>query len=89
MFICAGKVINLRRLDEAISSINAWYMERGLFAMVTYPLHHIFPFYPPHSGKSKAFPLFLSRFSSIEFQGHSFTIDCAPTRVMVVVASPL
>ncbi|MED6170850.1 Outer envelope protein 80, chloroplastic [Stylosanthes scabra] len=30
-----GKVINLRRLDEAISSINGWYMERGLFAMVT------------------------------------------------------
>jgi hypothetical protein len=22
-------VINLRRLDEAISSINGWYMERG------------------------------------------------------------
>ena len=31
---CAGKVINLRRLDNAISSINDWYMERGLFAMV-------------------------------------------------------
>lgn len=31
---CPGKVINLRRLDEAISSINNWYMERGLFAMV-------------------------------------------------------
>lgn len=30
-----GKVINLRRLDEAISSINDWYMERGLFAMVS------------------------------------------------------
>ncbi|OIW03725.1 hypothetical protein TanjilG_30001 [Lupinus angustifolius] len=30
-----GKVINLRRLDEAISSINGWYMERGLFAMVS------------------------------------------------------
>ncbi|KAK2371103.1 outer envelope protein 39, chloroplastic [Trifolium repens] len=30
-----GKVINLRRLDEAISSINNWYMERGLFAMVS------------------------------------------------------
>ncbi|XP_050884047.1 outer envelope protein 80, chloroplastic [Lathyrus oleraceus] len=30
-----GKVINLRRLDETISSINDWYMERGLFAMVS------------------------------------------------------
>ncbi|KAI4351321.1 hypothetical protein L6164_005696 [Bauhinia variegata] len=30
-----GKVINLRKLDEAISSINGWYMERGLFAMVS------------------------------------------------------
>ncbi|EPS74019.1 hypothetical protein M569_00719 [Genlisea aurea] len=30
-----GKVINIRRLDEAISSINGWYMERGLFAMVS------------------------------------------------------
>ncbi|KAJ7980765.1 outer envelope protein 80, chloroplastic [Quillaja saponaria] len=30
-----GKVINLRRLDEVISSINGWYMERGLFAMVS------------------------------------------------------
>ncbi|QCE09174.1 outer envelope protein 80, chloroplastic [Vigna unguiculata] len=30
-----GKIINLRRLDEAISSINNWYMERGLFAMVS------------------------------------------------------
>ncbi|KAH1145353.1 hypothetical protein GLYMA_15G033700v4 [Glycine max] len=32
---CAGKIINLRRLDEALSSINNWYMERGLFAMVS------------------------------------------------------
>ncbi|XP_015875980.2 outer envelope protein 80, chloroplastic [Ziziphus jujuba] len=30
-----GKVINLRRLDEVISSINGWYMERGLFALVS------------------------------------------------------
>ncbi|KHN33340.1 Outer envelope protein 80, chloroplastic [Glycine soja] len=30
-----GKIINLRRLDEALSSINNWYMERGLFAMVS------------------------------------------------------
>ncbi|KAJ7947540.1 outer envelope protein 80, chloroplastic [Quillaja saponaria] len=30
-----GKVINLRRLDEVISNINGWYMERGLFAMVS------------------------------------------------------
>ena len=31
---CAGKVINLKRLDKVITSINDWYMERGLFAMV-------------------------------------------------------
>ena len=31
---CAGKVINLRQLDKVISSINDWYMERGLFALV-------------------------------------------------------
>jgi outer membrane protein insertion porin family len=38
IYLClAGKVINLRRLDEAISSINNWYMERGLFAMVNAP----------------------------------------------------
>ncbi|PON78853.1 Bacterial surface antigen (D15) [Parasponia andersonii] len=30
-----GKVINLRRLDNVITSINDWYMERGLFAMVS------------------------------------------------------
>lgn len=30
-----GKVINLRRLDEAISSINGWYLERGFFALVS------------------------------------------------------
>jgi len=37
MLYFAGKIINLRRLDEAISSINNWYMERGLFAMVNSP----------------------------------------------------
>lgn len=37
MLICAGKVINMRQLDEAITSINGWYMERGLFAMVNSP----------------------------------------------------
>lgn len=37
MLCFAGKIINLRRLDEAISSINNWYMERGLFAMVNSP----------------------------------------------------
>ena len=31
----AGKVINLRRLDNVISSINNWYMERGLIAVVS------------------------------------------------------
>ncbi|CAI9106538.1 OLC1v1005720C1 [Oldenlandia corymbosa var. corymbosa] len=30
-----GKVVNIRRLDEAINSINGWYMERGLFGMVS------------------------------------------------------
>ncbi|KAG8389022.1 hypothetical protein BUALT_Bualt02G0186200 [Buddleja alternifolia] len=30
-----GKVVNIRRLDEVISSIDGWYMERGLFGMVS------------------------------------------------------
>ncbi|KAI4386261.1 hypothetical protein MLD38_004207 [Melastoma candidum] len=30
-----GKVINIRRLDEVINSINGWYMERGLFGLVS------------------------------------------------------
>ncbi|XP_075635333.1 outer envelope protein 80, chloroplastic [Castanea sativa] len=30
-----GKVINLRCLDEAITSINKWYAERGFFALVS------------------------------------------------------
>lgn len=30
-----GKIVNIRRLDEVISSINGWYMERGLFGMVS------------------------------------------------------
>lgn len=30
-----GKVVNIRRLDEVIDSINGWYMERGLFGMVS------------------------------------------------------
>ncbi|XP_022754263.1 outer envelope protein 80, chloroplastic-like isoform X2 [Durio zibethinus] len=30
-----GKVINLKRLDEVINSINGWYMERGLFGLVS------------------------------------------------------
>lgn len=30
-----GKIINIKHLDEAISSINGWYMERGLFGMVS------------------------------------------------------
>lgn len=30
-----GKVINLRRLDKVITSINDWYMERGLFGLVS------------------------------------------------------
>ncbi|XP_071914444.1 outer envelope protein 80, chloroplastic-like isoform X2 [Coffea arabica] len=29
-----GKVVNIRRLDDVINSINGWYMERGLFGMV-------------------------------------------------------
>ncbi|XP_010420773.1 PREDICTED: outer envelope protein 80, chloroplastic [Camelina sativa] len=30
-----GKVINIKRLEEAITSINGWYMERGLFGIVS------------------------------------------------------
>lgn len=30
-----GKIVNLKRLDEVISSINGWYMERGLFGLVS------------------------------------------------------
>uniref|UniRef100_A0A7N0TTD9 Outer envelope protein 80, chloroplastic n=1 Tax=Kalanchoe fedtschenkoi TaxID=63787 RepID=A0A7N0TTD9_KALFE len=30
-----GKVVNIRHLDEVISSINGWYMERGLFGLVS------------------------------------------------------
>lgn len=31
----AGKIVNIRRLDEVISSINGWYLERGLFGLVS------------------------------------------------------
>lgn len=31
----AGKIINIKHLDETIDSINSWYMERGLFGMVS------------------------------------------------------
>ncbi|KAJ4979038.1 hypothetical protein NE237_009818 [Protea cynaroides] len=30
-----GKVVNIRRLDEVINSINDWYRERGLFGLVS------------------------------------------------------
>ncbi|KAJ8770155.1 hypothetical protein K2173_011490 [Erythroxylum novogranatense] len=30
-----GKVVNIRHLDEVINSINDWYMERGLFGLVS------------------------------------------------------
>ncbi|XP_031114447.1 outer envelope protein 80, chloroplastic [Ipomoea triloba] len=30
-----GKIVNIRRLDEIISSINGWYMDRGLIGMVS------------------------------------------------------
>ncbi|KAL4591460.1 hypothetical protein LXL04_004426 [Taraxacum kok-saghyz] len=30
-----GKIVNIRRLDQVISSINGWYMERGLFGLVS------------------------------------------------------
>ncbi|KAL3518894.1 hypothetical protein ACH5RR_021483, partial [Cinchona calisaya] len=30
-----GNVVNIRRLDEVINSINGWYMERGFFGMVS------------------------------------------------------
>ncbi|KAG4132301.1 hypothetical protein ERO13_D08G023700v2 [Gossypium hirsutum] len=29
-----GKVVNLKRLDQVISSINGWYMDRGLLGLV-------------------------------------------------------
>lgn len=32
---CAGKIVNIRHLDEVITSINGWYMERGLFGLVS------------------------------------------------------
>ncbi|KAJ7009629.1 outer envelope protein 80 [Populus alba x Populus x berolinensis] len=30
-----GKVVNIKHLDAVINSINGWYMERGLFGMVS------------------------------------------------------
>ncbi|CAK9146734.1 unnamed protein product [Ilex paraguariensis] len=30
-----GKIVNIKRLDEVINSINDWYMERGLFGTVS------------------------------------------------------
>ncbi|XP_065866611.1 outer envelope protein 80, chloroplastic [Euphorbia lathyris] len=30
-----GKVVNIRHLDDVITSINGWYMERGLFGLVS------------------------------------------------------
>lgn len=30
-----GKIVNIRRLDEVIGSINGWYTDRGLFGMVS------------------------------------------------------
>ncbi|KAK4725470.1 hypothetical protein R3W88_028249 [Solanum pinnatisectum] len=30
-----GKIVNIKRIDEIISSINGWYMERGLFGAVS------------------------------------------------------
>ncbi|XP_031256933.1 outer envelope protein 80, chloroplastic isoform X1 [Pistacia vera] len=30
-----GKIVNVRRLEEVISSINGWYTERGLFGLVS------------------------------------------------------
>ncbi|KAM0932349.1 putative bacterial surface antigen (D15), POTRA domain, surface antigen D15 [Dioscorea sansibarensis] len=30
-----GKIVNIRRLDEVINSINGWYIERGLFGLVS------------------------------------------------------
>ncbi|KAJ0602160.1 hypothetical protein HanOQP8_Chr03g0117091 [Helianthus annuus] len=29
-----GKILHIRLLDDVISSINGWYMERGLFGLV-------------------------------------------------------
>ncbi|KAL7594668.1 hypothetical protein Lser_V15G29136 [Lactuca serriola] len=30
-----GKIVNIRQLDHVINSINGWYMERGLFGLVS------------------------------------------------------
>ncbi|KAJ0680710.1 putative surface antigen D15 [Helianthus annuus] len=30
-----GKTLHIRLLDDVISSINGWYMERGLFGLVS------------------------------------------------------
>lgn len=32
---CAGKVVNQKHLDDVINSINRWYMDRGLFGLVS------------------------------------------------------
>lgn len=32
---CAGKVVNIKHLDEVINSIDGWYVERGLFGLVS------------------------------------------------------
>ncbi|CAL9078421.1 unnamed protein product [Musa textilis] len=31
-----GKIVNIRRLDQVINSINGWYQERGLTGLVSY-----------------------------------------------------
>lgn len=30
----AGKIVNIRHLDQAIKSINGWYQDRGLTGLV-------------------------------------------------------
>lgn len=32
---CAGKIVNIRHLNEVVHSIDGWYRERGLFGLVS------------------------------------------------------
>lgn len=34
---CAGKIINIRHLDQVIKSVNGWYQDRGLTGLVGNP----------------------------------------------------
>lgn len=38
MLSCAGKVVNIQRLNKVLDTLNGWYKERGLFGQVCLPL---------------------------------------------------